>query len=164
MNLDRRLYLCGKQISAMLFLCAAGAFVASGQTDSPCPDAGAGAIKGIQLHSADAAMAPPDAVVLLRTGTSLVVRKGMPVLRQNSMRTENSAIPCRDGCPIQVIPSPLSAKILSRRNARAAYLYMLRMEEPRRFRDATLIRIRQPGRSGGAGLPVAHEKGRDLRL
>jgi hypothetical protein len=38
------------------------------------------------------------------------------------------------------------------------------MEEPRRFRDATLIRIRQPGRSGGAGLPVAHEKGRDLRL
>ena len=29
------------------------------------------------------------------------------VLRQNSMRTENSAIPCRDGCPIQVIPSPL---------------------------------------------------------
>jgi len=40
------------------------------------------------------------------------------VLRQNSMRTENSAIPCRDGCPIQVIPSP------SRRNARAVYLYI----------------------------------------
>src|SRR5258708_37171123 len=81
------------------------------------------------------------------------------------MRTENSAIPCRDGCPIHVIPSPSSAKILSRRNARAAYLYIyIRMEEPRRFRDATLIRIRQPGRSGGAGLPVAHEKGRDLTL
>jgi hypothetical protein len=27
-----------------------------------------------------------------------------PVSRQNSMRTENSAIPSRDGCPIQVIP------------------------------------------------------------
>ena len=36
-----------------------------------------------------------------------------PVLRQNSMRTENSAIPCRDGCPIQVIPSPSSAENLS---------------------------------------------------
>jgi len=46
------------------------------------------------------------------------------VLRQNSMRTENSAIPCRDGCPIQVIPSSSSAKNLSRRNARAVYLYI----------------------------------------
>jgi len=37
-----------------------------------------------------------------------------PVLRQNSMRTENSAIPCHDGCLIQVIPSPSNAKNLSR--------------------------------------------------
>jgi hypothetical protein len=37
------------------------------------------------------------------------------VLRQNSMRTENSAIPYRDGRPIQVIPSPSNAKNLSRR-------------------------------------------------
>src|SRR5260370_26094325 len=39
---------------------------------------------------------------------------GNVVLRQNSMRTENSAIPCRDGCPIQVIPSPSSVENLSR--------------------------------------------------
>ena len=38
------------------------------------------------------------------------------------------------------------------------------MEEPGRFRDATLVRIRQRDRTGGAALPVAHEKGRDLRL
>ena len=38
------------------------------------------------------------------------------------------------------------------------------MEEPGRFPDATLVRIRQPDRTGGAALPVAHEKGRDLRL
>jgi hypothetical protein len=38
------------------------------------------------------------------------------------------------------------------------------MEEPGRFRDATLLRIRQPDRTGGAALPVAHEKGRDLLL
>ena len=38
------------------------------------------------------------------------------------------------------------------------------MEEPGRFHDATLVRIRQPDRSGGAALPVAHEKGRDLGL
>jgi Protein of unknown function DUF72 len=44
------------------------------------------------------------------------------VLPQNSMRTESSAIPCRDGCPIQVILSPSSAKNLSRKNAGAVYL------------------------------------------
>jgi len=38
------------------------------------------------------------------------------------------------------------------------------MEEPRRFRDARLVRIRQPDRTGGAALPVVREKGRDLRL
>jgi hypothetical protein len=38
------------------------------------------------------------------------------------------------------------------------------MEEPGRFHDATLVRSGQPDRSGGAALPVAHEKGRDLRL
>jgi hypothetical protein len=41
------------------------------------------------------------------------------------------------------------------------------MEDPRRFRDATLVRIRQPDRTGGAALPVAHEtheKARDLSL
>src|SRR6267378_3857477 len=75
-------------------------------------------------------------------------------LRQNSMRTENRAIPCRDCCPIQVIPSFPSAK------NRAAYMYILRMGELRRFRDATLVRIRQPDHTGGAVLPVAHEKGR----
>ncbi len=44
-------------------------------------------------------------------------------LRQNSMRTENSAIPCRDGCLIHVIPSPSNAKNLSR-GTRAVYLYI----------------------------------------
>jgi hypothetical protein len=37
-------------------------------------------------------------------------------------------------------------------------------EECGRFRDARLVRIRQPDRTGGAALPVVHEKGRDLRL
>ena len=59
---------------------------------------------------------------------------------------------------------PPSAKILSRGNPRAVYLYISRMEEPGRFHDATLVRIRQPDRTGGAALPVAHGKGRDLRL
>ncbi len=38
------------------------------------------------------------------------------------------------------------------------------MTEPGRFRDAPLVRIRQPDRTGGAVLPGGHEKGRDLRL
>ena len=38
------------------------------------------------------------------------------------------------------------------------------MEEPGRFHDATLVRIRQPYRTGGAALPVVRGKGRDLRL
>jgi hypothetical protein len=46
-----------------------------------------------------------------------------PVLRQNSVRTENSAIPCPDGCLIQVIPSPSDAKHLSW-GTRAVYLYI----------------------------------------
>ena len=36
------------------------------------------------------------------------------MLRQNSMRTENSAILCREGCLIQVIPSRSNAMNLSR--------------------------------------------------
>ena len=79
------------------------------------------------------------------------------------MRTENSAIPCHDGCLIQVIPSPPSDEILSRKRPRGVPVY-IRMEEPGRFRDATLARIRQPDRTGGAALPVADEKGRDRRL
>jgi hypothetical protein len=38
------------------------------------------------------------------------------------------------------------------------------MEEPGRFHGATLVRIRQFVRTGGAALPVADEKGRDRRL
>ncbi len=38
------------------------------------------------------------------------------------------------------------------------------MREPGRFRDPMLVRIRRPDRTGGAALPVAHEKGRDLTL
>ena len=41
---------------------------------------------------------------------------------------------------------------------------MLRMEEPGRFHDATLVRIRQPDRTGGATLPVVDEKGPDRLL
>jgi hypothetical protein len=58
--------------------------------------------------------------IYLQTAVS---RKRNPVLRQNSVRTENSAIPCRDGCLIQVIPSPSDAKNLSR-GTRAVHLYI----------------------------------------
>ena len=81
----------------------------------------------------------------------------------NCMRTEKSAIPCRDGCPVQVIPSPSSAENLSRRNPRGIRVY-IRMAELGRFHDATLVRIRQPYRTGGAALPVVRGKGRGLRL
>jgi hypothetical protein len=86
------------------------------------------------------------------------------VLRQNSVRTENSAIPCRDGLSHPGYPFILERQdSLPEERPRGLPVY-IRMEEPRRFREATLIRIRQPSRSGGAALPVAHGKGRDLRL
>jgi hypothetical protein len=45
--------------------------------------------------------------------------------RQNSLRTENGAIPCRDGCPIQVIPSPSSAENLSQEHPeRYTWIYL----------------------------------------
>src|SRR5258708_6722394 len=47
-----------------------------------------------------------------------------PVLRQNSRRAENSAISCCDGGPIQVIPSPSSAKNLSRGIPRGVPVYI----------------------------------------
>jgi hypothetical protein len=112
-----------------------------------------GSVRHIDLR-----LIPSDASALSDARFGGAVEFSTVVRRQNSMRTENGAIPCRDGCPIQVIPSPSSAKILSRRNARPAYMYTLRIEEHGRFRDATLLRIRQPDRTGGAALPVARER------
>ena len=79
------------------------------------------------------------------------------------MRTENSAIPCHDGCLIQVIPFTLERQESVPGNPSGIPVY-IRMEEPGRFHDATLVRIRQPDRTCGAALPVADEKGRDRRL
>jgi hypothetical protein len=69
----------------------------------------------------------------------------MPVLRQNSMRTENSAISCRDGCPVQVIPSPSSAKNLSPRETQADRLasgngYISHIFEPA-FLDSITLKL-----------------------
>jgi hypothetical protein len=86
------------------------------------------------------------------------------VLRQNSIRAENRAIPCRDN--LKRKPGwDLRARRLSTGGSipRGVPVY-IRIEGPWRFRDAPLVRIRQPDRTGSAALPVAHEKGRDLRL
>src|SRR5258708_13397604 len=40
------------------------------------------------------------------------------------MRTKNRAIPCRDGCPIQVIPSPSRAKNLPEERPRGIPAYI----------------------------------------
>jgi hypothetical protein len=79
------------------------------------------------------------------------------------MRTENSAIPCRDGCPIQVIPSPSSAKNLSQGTPSGIPVY-IRMEEPTGTIGLPNPNQRSVVKTSGAALPVAHEKGRDLRL
>ena len=47
-----------------------------------------------------------------------------PVLRHNSKRTENSALPCHAGCPVQVSPFTLERQESLRKNARAVYLYI----------------------------------------
>src|SRR5260370_2020977 len=52
----------------------------------------------------------------------------------------------------------------TRGNPAAAYLYIYKVAGTRRFRDAGLVRIRQPDRTGGAALPCAHAKRRDPRL
>jgi hypothetical protein len=51
----------------------------------------------------------------------------------NCMRAENSAIPCRDSCPVQAILYPRAPKI-SPEGTRAVYVFN-RMEEYGRFRD-----------------------------
>jgi hypothetical protein len=79
------------------------------------------------------------------------------------MRTENSAIPCRDAGPIQVIPSPSSAKNLSQGTPSGIPVY-IRMEEPTGTIGLPNPNQRSVVKTSGAALPVAHEKGRDLRL
>src|SRR5882724_8742143 len=69
------------------------------------------------------------------------------------MRTENSAIPCHDGCLIQVIPFTLERQESVPVNPSGIPVY-ISMEEPGRLHDAALVRIRQPDRTGGAALPV----------
>jgi hypothetical protein len=114
-------------------------------------------ICAVLVHIEELAVAP-------RTGHLIFTRK-QPVLRQNSIRTENSVIPCRDRCPHRGYPFIPRPPRFSRGEApaRRTCIYR-RMREPGRFRDPTLVRIRQPDRTGGAALPVVHEKGRDLRL
>ena len=51
----------------------------------------------------------------------------------NCVRAENSAIPCRDSCPVQAILYPRAPKI-SPEGTRAVYVFN-RMEEYGRFRD-----------------------------
>src|SRR6266853_2950733 len=53
---------------------------------------------------------------------------------------------------------------ISPRRTPARYTYIYKDRETRTFFATPLVRIRQPDRTGGAALPGAHEKGRDLRL
>jgi len=93
---------------------------------------------------------------------SIALSSGAPVLRQIV-------------CALKKV-QPASTAVLSRLSlhpreprispggTREVYVYVLRIAEPGRFHDATLVRIRQPYRTGGASLPVVRGKGRDLRL
>jgi hypothetical protein len=72
---------------------------------------------------------PGQIVLSICSATDDDHKKVAPSCRGPSPRTEKSAIPCRDGCPVQVMPSPWSAKNLSRRNSRGIRVY-IRMAEP----------------------------------
>jgi hypothetical protein len=74
----------------------------------------------------------------------------------NSMRTESGAIPWPRRPPIQVIPHPRASRI-SPGEPRSGMLIYIRMREPGRF-QTTLDWIRRLDHTGGATLPVAHEK------
>ena len=117
----------------------------------------------LAIHDVGQHNGSPYLVSELLEGESLraVLDRGA-VLRQDSMRTENSAFLCRDGCPVSVIPSP-SSQSLQLERPLGIHVYIT-MEECGRFRDATLVRIRQPDRTGGAALRVAPEKECDPRL
>src|SRR5258708_17705101 len=86
------------------------------------------------------------------------------VLRQNSMRTENSALPCRDRLSHPGYSfTPRAPRISPGRTpARCTCIYKGWGNSD--VFATPLVRIRQPDHTGGVTLPVAHEKGRDLRL
>jgi hypothetical protein len=87
----------------------------------------------------------------------------MPVLRQIVCAPKKAQFPAATAVLSRLSLHPSSTKNLSRRNPRGIRVY-IRMAEPGRFHDATLVRIRQPHRTDGAALPVVRGKGRDLRL
>ncbi len=67
----------------------------------------------------------PRAATLIDSQTAMKKESfPRPVIRQDSMRTENSAIPCRDGYPIQVLPSPSIAKNLPEERPRGIRVYI----------------------------------------
>ena len=84
------------------------------------------------------------------------------MLRHNSKRTENGdSLPRRLSRP--GYPFTLERQESLPVDPSGIPVY-IRMREPGRFRDPTLVRIRQPDRTGSVTLPVANEKGRELRL
>jgi hypothetical protein len=87
----------------------------------------------------------------------------MPVLRQNRIRAENHAIPCRYSSKKNLHGIAACEDSLPRERLRRC-VYRLGMEKPRHFRDTALIRIRPPERNDGADLRVDHEKGCDPKL
>ncbi len=76
----------------------------------------------------------------------------------NSMRTESGAIPCLDGLLSRLSLHPRASRISpGEPGAACLYILYIRMREPGRF-QTTLDWIRRLDHTGGATLPVAHEK------
>ncbi len=68
-------------------------------------------------------------------------------------------------CARKIVRFPVATTVPSRLSLTPERQNSLPDDRPRGvpvyFRDATLVRIRQPDRTGGAALPVAHEKRRN---
>lgn len=77
-------------LAALLFVPGAGE-VHAAPPDSACPGVAVGTVKGVQIRSADVGTAPPDQIILIRSGASQPVQKGMPLCAGDHITVQGEA-------------------------------------------------------------------------
>jgi tetratricopeptide (TPR) repeat protein len=78
-------------ILAVILFLGGAATVMAAPPDSACPTSVVGTVTGIQIGSADVGSAPPDQIVLLRSGATQPVQKGMPLCAGDHVTVQGDA-------------------------------------------------------------------------
>src|SRR6266511_61166 len=91
MSLDRSSAAKRVMILAAILLVGGSATVKAAPRDSSCPTSVVGTVTGIQIRSADVGAAPADQIILLRSGATQPVQKGMPLCAGDHVTVQGDA-------------------------------------------------------------------------